>query len=303
MKTGGYMIKQRLFDKWGFLAIMFASIASLCVFPTYATDQPATTEITDQTAETVSKKLANPISDLINMPIQLSWNRGGGPKDDGQHWKLYFQPVVSGRVYGNWHVISRSQLALENKHNFGYDSRTGLGDLTQTFFVAPIDQNDGFKWGVGPAFLIPTATEKVLGAGKWAAGPSFVVSYEYGKWTPGLLFRHLWSFAGDGARDNVDLTHVQPFLTYRFSKAWSIKINSEYEYDWQDHTSSAPIDLVVSKVVNLFGSPVSFSFGGRYYLDTDSRGPDWGLRASVTFVMPHLIKRYIRNRIESIYEF
>ena len=29
----------------------------------------------------------------------------------------------------------------------------------------------GIIWGVGPAFLVPTGTDDLLGTGKWGAGP------------------------------------------------------------------------------------------------------------------------------------
>jgi hypothetical protein len=37
------------------------------------------------------------------------------------------------------------------------------------------------------------------------------------------------------------------------------------------------------KIVKL---PVSFQFGGRYYAEKPSGGPDWGLRFAITFVFP-----------------
>ncbi|MDR2901959.1 MAG: hypothetical protein LBU87_02470 [Lactobacillales bacterium] len=249
------------------------------------------------TDEQISKDLSDPVSDLINMPVQMNWDYGGGPKDKGQVFNMKFEPVIPMRIFGDWRVISRSILPVEHKHNFGYGAKTGLGDLTQTFFISPTFRNEQFKWGVGPAFLIPTATEKQLGSEKWGAGPSGVLIYETDNWTWGALVRQIWSFAGDKERSYVNETFLQPFVTRHFKNGWSIKMMPEYTYDWHDHDQKIPINLTVGKVAHFGEVPLSFSVGGRYYLDKPSGRSDWGLRATITFVFPRYIKNFIERKI------
>ena len=56
----------------------------------------------------------------------------------------------------------------------GSDRTNGLGDLNFTGFISP-SKPGKVIWGVGPAFIFPTATDNVLGTDKWSAGPSVVV--------------------------------------------------------------------------------------------------------------------------------
>src|SRR5262249_40392122 len=42
----------------------------------------------------------------------------------------------------------------------------GLGDLNPSFFLSPAHPGK-LIWGVGPTFLLPTATDPTLGQGKW----------------------------------------------------------------------------------------------------------------------------------------
>ena len=56
-------------------------------------------------------------------------------------------------------------------------------------------------WGVGPVFLIPTATDDTLGSDKWGAGASAVLLAMPGHWVIGSLFSNVWSFAGSGDQD------------------------------------------------------------------------------------------------------
>ena len=58
----------------------------------------------------------------------------------------------------------------------GRDDDWGVGDIVQSLFFSPSKTSDsGVTWGVGPAFLFPTASEKALGADQYGAGPTFVV--------------------------------------------------------------------------------------------------------------------------------
>ena len=72
----------------------------------------------------------------------------------------------------------------------------------------------GLIWGVGPAFLWPTATDDELGTGKWGVGPTGVGLLQKGPWTYGMLANHIWSFAGDDDRADVNSTFLQPFFAY-----------------------------------------------------------------------------------------
>ncbi len=236
----------------------------------------------------ISKKLSNPIAHLISLPMQYNWDTGGGPKDDGQHHYVEIKPIIPLPINDDWVVLSRTLMYLEHKHNFGYGSKSGLGDLTQTFFLSPVSKPGELRWGIGPEILMPTATDDHLGAGKWGAGPSVILVQELDQWTFGILASHTWSFAGDSHRDYVNSTLLQPFVVRHLPHAMSLTFMSEYTYDWHDNEELFPLNLTLGKVVRFGKLPVNFSLGGRYYLDKPSGGPDWGARFMVTFVLPGL---------------
>ena len=43
--------------------------------------------------------------------------------------------------------------------------------------------------------------------------------YQPGKWVMGALARQVWSFAGDGDRQDVSQFLIQPFLNHNFDAA------------------------------------------------------------------------------------
>ena len=66
----------------------------------------------------------------------------------------------------------------------------------------------------GPVLLWPSGTDDLLGSEKWGAGPTGLLLKQTGGWTYGLLFNHIWSYAGDGHRAYVSNTFLQPFISY-----------------------------------------------------------------------------------------
>ena len=78
----------------------------------------------------------------------------------------------------------------------------------------------GLIWGVGPAFLIPTATDRIA-TNQWGAGVTGVALRQSGPWTVGALANHLWSVTGDSADGDISQTFLQPFLNYTTPKATS----------------------------------------------------------------------------------
>jgi len=64
----------------------------------------------------------------------------------------------------------------------------------------------GWIWAAGPVLQIPTATDDLLGEEKWSAGPSAVLLKQDGPWSHGALLNHVWSFAGENDRTDVNRT-------------------------------------------------------------------------------------------------
>jgi len=56
--------------------------------------------------------------------------------------------------------------------------------------------DSNLTWGVGPTIVLPTATDRQTGAGKWSAGPAGVVVVSSGQWVYGGLASQIWSFRG-----------------------------------------------------------------------------------------------------------
>ena len=237
----------------------------------------------------LAQKLTNPIADMYSFPFQLNYDQDIGPADRGERWKLNVQPVLPFDLNDDWLVVSRTILPVISQDDvFGNGrSQSGIGDVVQSFFFVPRASSGGLTWGVGPVLLLPTASDDLLGQEKWGAGPTGVALKIDGPWTYGALANHLWSFAGDDDRLDVNATFVQPFLAYTTTTAYTFSLNSEATYDWEASDWSIPFNALVSRVV-LFGKlPVSVGAGLRYWAESPDAGPEGlGFRFQLTPILP-----------------
>jgi hypothetical protein len=181
----------------------------------------------------LAKQLANPVASLISVPFQNNFDYNIGPADDGFRYTLNVQPVIPISLNTDWNLISRTILPIVYQDDILPDSgdQFGLGDTVQSLFFSPAKPTaGGWIWGVGPVLLLPTGTDDLLGGEKWGAGPTAVALRQAGPWTIGFLGNHIWSFAGDGDRDNISRTFLQPFMTYTTPTAWSFVLQTESTY-------------------------------------------------------------------------
>jgi hypothetical protein len=236
----------------------------------------------------MAKTLANPIGNLISVPFQGNVDFGAGPSGDGVQMKINLQPIVPISLNPTWNLISRTILPIIYQDNIsGTSSQFGLSDTVQSFFLSPVaPTEDGWIWGAGPVLLVPTATDDLLGTEKWGAGPTGVLLKQQNGWTYGGLFNHIWSFAGESGRANVNATYLQPFGSYTTKTATTFTLNTESTYDWNASQWTIPVNIMAQQLVKVGQQPVALTAGYRYYLDKPDGGPDWGLRFAVILLFP-----------------
>ena len=89
--------------------------------------------------------------------------------------------------------------------------------MNPEFFISPTKPGK-IIWGIGPALVIPTATDTILGQGKLSLGPGFVALTQPHHWTLGVLTNNVWSVAGSGSRPSVNQFLLQYFINYNMKK-------------------------------------------------------------------------------------
>jgi hypothetical protein len=169
---------------------------------------------------------------------------------------------------------------------------TGLGDSYYVGLFAPSDGidvlNGKFLWGLGFDLGFPTATEDVLGTGKWTAGPSALGVYMGRKWKVGALGMHYWDYAGDDDRSDVNLTNLQYFVYYSLDETTSIGASPNIIANWEqedDNRFTVPVGLGINKTFQFGKVPVRIGFEVHRSVikPDDVPGSEWDFRL---FIIP-----------------
>jgi hypothetical protein len=237
----------------------------------------------------LAKKIVNPLTDVVSVPLQFNWLNNVGP-DKELRTVTYLQPVVPMSLNDRWNVIGRWMMPyMSNPASFG--GSTGMGDIMAQAFFSPKSKG-GFTWGVGPMFNLPTTTDPTLGLGKWAAGPVVAVMEQKGHLTVGMLANNIFSFANTGTtpRPDVNMGYFQPVLAYTTTKGLTFVLSTEAVADWNaadpDDTWSVPVTVAMNKLVRFGILPMSVQVGGGYYVAKTSYGPSWQMRTAFTLILP-----------------
>jgi Putative MetA-pathway of phenol degradation len=285
-------------------SILVLAICFLCTVPVVAQDTPigvpGTQLATEETpaaatnTDALRKAAQNPIASLISVPVQNNSNFGISP--DGRIQDvLNIQPVIPARVSENWNLITRIitpivyQPTVSQPINQG---AYGFGDLNPSFFLSPAKPGK-IIWGVGPAIVLPTATNPFLGQGKWSIGPSVVVLTQPGKWTLGALVNNVFSVAGQSRRPDVNQMLFQYFINYNLKKGYYITWQPTLTADWEAANGGrwvVPFGGGVGRIMKLGFQPVNLT--AQFYVNAvhPAGASPWGMRLQIAFLFPKLSK-------------
>ena len=248
--------------------------------------------------EEIDQQLNNPLTSLWSLTLQenMSLKRGSDFRGTKTSNTLFFQPALpiplqKGRTFIARPVIPLVTAPVPDKTSPGETdgSETGLGDIQLLSLYGP-DKAKGLTWGIGPTFKFPTASDDLLGSGKWQAGPAAMILNLGEKWTTGAIIQHWWSFAGDDDRPATSQTDLQYIFRRKLPGAMSIGMGPTMTIDWEaddDNRVTLPIGLGITKTIRLGKMPLKVRFEPQYSLiKPDDFGTTWNFRFQITPVIP-----------------
>jgi hypothetical protein len=237
----------------------------------------------------------NPISSLISLPFKFTFDYGAS---NGDASFLNIQPVIPITV-GDWNLVNRVIIPLIDSpgeiagtpdipNPIQGNGATGLGDINYSLYFSPV-KYDKAIWGLGPSITMPSASDKELGSEKWSAGPTGVVLFQP-KWgTVGGLVRHLWSFAGDSDRSNVNQSLFEPFVNYNLPDGWYLISDIIITANWKadsSNTWTVPLGGGVGKLFKLGEQVINARTEAYYNVEKPDNAPDWQWGFTVQFLFP-----------------
>ncbi|MFN2249018.1 MAG: hypothetical protein ACK2U4_18150 [Candidatus Promineifilaceae bacterium] len=235
-----------------------------------------------QVGQALDQAANDPTASLMNVQIQNVYT-GDYHNLNGESGNAILLRSAVPFKTGPLNHIARATLPIVTKSPSG---ERGLSDLV-LFDLIVFNQSWG-RWGLGPVMLFPTATDDALGAEKWAIGPAvgFVASSRKLLW--GVFNQNLFSFAGDDDREDVDVSILQPIVSYSLPNKWSLgtsEMNVTYDWEKSDWTA-LPLGIKLAKLVKFGKLPVQFSGAYEYNFADDYVAPKWAVNFTVKFLFP-----------------
>ncbi len=237
---------------WRFIFIFICFLGPVFQI-TAQEDAPVSEEIS---AEDVAKA-NNPLASIktVNLHNYYYAKLNGLPDETSNtFWFRYAQPVGK--------FLVRASLPVSSVPTAEGVNKSGLGDLN-AFAAYLAVANAKTTFGVGPLIAIPTATDELLGTGKWQAGLALIV---FEVVTPQLQLGGLitWqaSFAGDENRERTSLMALQPFGMFQLGKGTYLRSTGIMTFNFVNGDYAVPFGLGIGKVMksgklvfNLFAEP------------------------------------------------
>ncbi len=259
--------------------LLFTAMVAIVLLSTHASAE---------SSEDLAKAAQNPVANMISLPFQYNLNTGIGPDDETQSI-LNIQPVWPIGLNDDWNLITRTIAPVISQPDIltGEGRVNGLGDINFTAFLSPAAA-EGLTWGVGPAFVLPTATDNTLGADKWSAGASAVLLTMPGNWVIGSLFSNIWSLGGSGDND-INMFTWQYFINYNMSDGWYLVSAPILTANWEadsDNRWTIPVGGGVGKIFKIGNQSVNGQISAYNNVETPANGADWQFRFQLQFLFP-----------------
>jgi hypothetical protein len=253
----------------------------------------------------IDRQLNNPLTSIWSLTFQNNTSVKTGDAIDGKEYSnnLFFQPFLPFEVgpQKQYMLTLRPVFPLVTQPTFdATDPRnssgheTGLGDI-QLLTLAGPNQGRGLVWGAGATFKFPTATDDVLGSGKYQAGPAGMLFYMGKPWVGGILAQHWSSFAGEDDRADTSQSDIQYIIRRSIPGAMSIGMGPTITYDWKADSNNAltlPVGLGLTKTTRWGKTPVKLRAEIHYsIIKPEDYGTEWNFRLQITPVINSPMKK------------
>ena len=282
---------------------MLLILATTCLPVTAMEDGMSKTKSMDMNK--LSKELVNPMGmnwNLVNN-ITVMHKEGDISDETGTAVQWLLQPVMPVLLNEETGLTLMNRPGLPGMlrqpvgemdgtgQSTGIDHIDGIGDLTiQTSLGKMPSASFGmYMWGVGIDLKFPTASDDNTGSGKYSAGPAGMLVGFTKNYTFGAVASHVWSYAGDDKRADVNESQLQLLYYKQLGGGWQIGDNPKWTVDWDARSGDKydmPIGLGLFKTTMVAGSAWRFGVTPRYYIKNhDSWGNIWAVNFTITPVI------------------
>lgn len=128
-------------------------------------------------------------------------------------------------------IILRFELPAV-RTDIGSHATGGLGDAYGQFLLVPYGSGR-FALVMGSGFLLPTATDELVGGGKWVLAPVVAPLWRLTRGLAYIKLQNFTSIGGDDSRPDVNYLLVTPTFIKIVGGAWWVLADTETKTNWK----------------------------------------------------------------------
>lgn len=230
------------------------------------------------------------------LPVEIEADSGAS---NGDATIMRIMPLYNIGLNEDWRLVNLDLITLAdapggvpgsagNPNATPGDRKFGLSDLIHASFLTPEKQRN-FIWGAGLILSAPTATDDVLGSGKWQIGPALRLTYRTGPWNLGAIAGNRWSFAGSSDRADVNQLMIRGTTRRQLPNDWYFVSAPIITANWKSPSGErwlVPVGGGLGKVLNFGRMGWALSLQGYYNVIRPNGAPYWAARFSVIAPIP-----------------
>ena len=274
---------------WRCLVFVFAFVLTRAAKADQPAAQAVATETTTEARQELPQAGENPISGLDSATFQLGFNGALGPFKRTQP-EFELDPVIPIGITQRLTLIATLVLPFKGIPDITNRSGTewGFGDVNPTFLMAI--QFGEFFLGPGVNLVAPTASDAVIGQGKWQLGPALAFIWFTKLIVAGFQATQAYSLGGDGSRPDVSNFKLQPLFFLNLPEGTFLVTSPLIQHDWKQSDWIVPVGGGVGKLVQLGTQAANVNLQVFWNAAAPAVGPTWRVQFQLQLLFPERAK-------------
>ena len=248
---------------------------------------------TSDASHDLASAAANPISNMIQLPFENNFNFGSGANGDQMQWTTNLMPVIPFRLNKKMLFVNRIIIPVQNVLGNGDDTTYVVGNNNWSMWVVPaavkINKGLTFEYGLGPALMIPTATNPELGGDSFGIGATSLILFS----TKHIVAGFLTGFVDSYKTDNLRVFWAQYFFTYNIKKGWYVNSSPNFGADFkaaEGQKWDVPLGGGFGKILTLGKQPINLNAQAFYNLVAPDGAGTWNFQFQFILMFPKKAK-------------
>jgi len=190
----------------------------------------------------------NPVSGITRLPVANSTQFGIPPSNRVGNG-LVLAPTIPFLFDGGWSVLTRASIPVVVTVPFASEAAppstgrtTGFGDIGLELLGHKMlrgKKRQFYDLGLGPFVGFPSASDDLLGTGRWRLGPEIALAISARHWVTVLIVRNEWSVGNGSNRADVNQLWLQSFLFCNLPKLFYLVYEPMITANWNAQPGAA----------------------------------------------------------------